>query len=136
MGIVIMVVVIMMVIGMIPVIIVVIVFISMVIVAMIVIVIVIVMIIVGPMIVLLMTLLVGVIIDVDLSVKMFRLTPDKRRSDSSLNRQTGAIAKTPLENATEHPIDGVMLGIPFEVGIKTTMSLESDHWGEIKFTSL
>ena len=131
MGIVIMVVVIMMVIGMIPVIIVVIVFISMVIVAMIVIV----MIIVRPMIVLLMTLLVGVIIDVDLSVKMFRLTPDKRRSYSSLNRQTGAIAKPPLENATEHAVDGVMLGIPFEVGIKTTMSLEGDHWGEIKFTS-
>ena len=132
MGIVIMVVVIMMVIGMIPVIIVVIVFISMVIVAMIVIV----MIIVGPMIVLLMTLLVGVIIDVDLSVKMFRLTPNKRRSYSSLNRQTGAIAKTPLENTTEHPIDGVMLGIPFEVGIQTAMALEGDDRGEIKFTSL
>jgi len=131
MGFVIMVVMIMMIIGMIPVIIVVIVFISMVIMAMIVVA----MVIVRPMIMFLMTLLVGVIIDMDLAVKMFRLTPDKRRSDSSLNRQTGAIAKTPLENTTEHPIDGVMLGIPFEIGIKTTMALESDHWGEIKFTS-
>ena len=131
MGIVIIVVMIIMVIGMIPVIIVVIVFISMVIMTMIVVV----MVILGPMIMFLMTLLVGVIIDVDLAVKVFRLTPDKRRSDSSLDRQTGAIAKPPLENATEHPIDGVMLGIPFEVGIKTTMALEGDHWGEIKFTS-
>jgi len=98
--------------------------------------IVVVMVIVGPMIMFLMTLLVGVIIDMDLAVKMFRLTPDKRRSDSSLNRQTGAIAKTPLENTTEHPIDGVMLGIPFEVGIKTAMALEGDDRGEIKFTSL
>ena len=132
MGIVIMVVMIMMIIGMIPVIIVVIVFISMVIMAMIVVA----MVIVRPMIMFLMTLLVGVIIDMDLAVKMFRLTPDKRRSDSSLNRQTGAIAKTPLENTTEHPIDGVMLGIPFEVGIKTAMALEGDDRGEIKFTSL
>ena len=131
MGIVIMVVVIMMVIGMIPVIIVVIVFISMVIMVMIVVV----MVIVRPMIMLIMALLVIVVIDVDLAVKVFRLTPDKRRSDSSLNRQNGAIAKPPLENATEHAIDGVMLGIPFEIGIKTTMALESDHWGEIKFTS-
>ena len=121
-----------MVIDMIPVIIVVIVFISMVIMTMIVVV----MVIVGPMIMFLMTLLVGVIINVDLAVKVFRLTPDKRRSDSSLNRQTGAIAKTPLENTTEHPIDGVMLGIPFEIGIKTTMALEGDDRGEIKFTSL
>ena len=126
-----MIVVIMMVIGTIPVIIVVIVFISMVIVAMIVIV----MVIVRAMIMLVMVLLVGVIINVDLAVKVFRLTPDKRRSDSSLDRQTGAIAKPPLENATEHAIDGIVLGIPFEVGIKTTMALESDHWGEIKFTS-
>ena len=131
MGIVIIVVMIIIVIGMITVIIVVIVFISMVIMAMIVVV----MVIVGPMIMLVMALLIGVIIDMDLAVKVFRLTPDKRRSDSSLDRQTGAIAKPPLENATEHPIDGVMLGIPFEVGIKTTMALEGDHWGEIKFTS-
>ena len=132
MGFVIMVVMIMMIIGMIPVIIVVIVFISMVIMTMIVVV----MVIVRAMIMLLMTLLVGVVIDVDLAVKMFRLTPDKCRSDSSLNRQIGAIAKTPLENTTEHPIDGVMLGIPFEVGIKTAMALEGDDRGEIKFTSL
>ena len=124
----IMVVMIIMVIGMIPVIMIIVVMLIM---AMIVVV----MVIVGAMIMLVMALLIGVIIDVDLAVKMFRLTPDKRRSDSSLNRQTGAIAKTPLENTTEHPIDGVMLGIPFQVGIKTTMALESDHWGEIKFTS-
>ena len=131
MGIVIIVVMIIMVIGMIPVIIVVIVFISMVIMAMIVVV----MVIVGSMIMLVMALLIGVVIDVDLAVKVFRLTPDKRRTNSSLDRQTGAIAKPPLENATEHAIDGIVLGIPFEVGIKTTMALESDHWGEIKFTS-
>ena len=131
MGIVIIVIMIIMVIGMIPVIIVVIVFISMVIMAMIVVV----MVIVGSMIMLVMVLLVGVVIDVDLSVKVFRLTPNKCRSDSSLDRQTGAIAKPPLKNATEHPIDGVMLGIPFEIGIKTAMALEGDDRGEIKFTS-
>ena len=131
MGFVIMVVMIIMVIGMITVIIVVIVFISMVIMTMIVVV----MVIVGSMIMLVMVFLVGVVIDVDLAVKMFRLTPNKCRSDSSLDRQTGAIAKTPLENATEHAIDGVMLGIPCEIGIKTAMALEGDDRGEIKFTS-
>ena len=132
MGFVIMVVMIMMIIGMIPVImIIVIMLISMIMMV----VIMIVMIIVRAMIMLVMALLVMVVIDVDLAVKVFRLTPDKRRTNSSLDRQTGAIAKPPLENATEHAIDGVVLGIPFEVGIKTTMALEGDHWGEIKFTS-
>ena len=132
MGFVIMVVMIMMIIGMIPVImIIVVMLISMIMMV----VIMIVMIIVRAMIMLVMALLIGMVIDVDLAVKVFRLTPDKRRSDSSLDRQTGAVAKPPLENATEHPIDGVMLGIPFEVGIKTTMALKGDHWGEIKFTS-
>ena len=120
---VIIVVVIIMVIGMIPVIMIIVVMI------------VVVMVIVRPMIMLIMALLVMVVVDVDLAVKVFRLTPDKRRTNSSLDRQTGAIAKPPLENATEHAIDGVVLGIPFEVGIKTTMALEGDHWGEIKFTS-
>ena len=132
MGFVIMVVMIMMIIGMFPVImIIVVMLISMIMMV----VIMIVMIIVRAMIMVVMALLVMVVIDVDLAVKVFRLTPDKRRSDSSLDRQTGAVAKPPLENATEHPIDGVMLGIPFEVGIKTTMALKGDHWGEIKFTS-
>ena len=132
MGIVIMVVMIIVVIGMIPVsMIIVVMLINMIFVAMIMVV----MVIVRLMIMLVMGLLIGVIIDVNLAVKMFRLAPHKGRSDGSLDRQTGAIAKPPLENATEHAIDGVMLGIPFEVGIKTTMSLEGDHRGEIKFTS-
>ena len=131
MGFVIMVVMIMMIISMISVIMIVVMLISMIMMV----VIMIVMIIMRAMIMLVMALLVMVVIDVDLAVKVFRLTPDKRRSDSSLDRQTGAVAKPPLENATEHPIDGVMLGIPFEVGIKTTMALKGDHWGEIKFTS-
>ena len=136
MGFVIMVVMIMMIIGMIPVIMIMVMLIVVMLISMIMmVVIMIVMIIVRAMIMLVMALLVMVVIDVDLAVKVFRLTPDKRRSDSSLDRQTGAVAKPPLENATEHPIDGVMLGIPFEVGIKTTMALKGDHWGEIKFTS-
>ena len=137
MGFVIMVVMIMMIIGMIPVIMIIVVMliVVMLISMIMMVVIMFVMIIVRAMIMLVMALLVMVVIDVDLAVKVFRLTPDKRRSDSSLDRQTGAVAKPPLENATEHPIDGVMLGIPFEVGIKTTMALKGDHWGEIKFTS-
>ena len=79
-------------------------------------------------------LLVVVMVGMDLAVEMLGLSPDERRSHSGLNGQTAAIAKAPLEDASEQSIDGVVLGAVLQVGIEATVSFDRDQRCEIEFT--
>ena len=77
-----------------------------------------------------------VIIDVNLAVKVFCFPPNQSRPNGSFNRERAAITQAPLKNATKHAIDGVVLGIPFKVGVKSTMAFDGDEGREIEFTGL
>ena len=79
-------------------------------------------------------LLVVVMVGMDLAVEMLGLSPDERRSHSGLNGQTAAIAKAPLEDASEQSIDGVVLGAVLQVGVEATVSFDRDQRCEIEFT--
>ena len=86
------------------------------------------------MLVMVVMLLVVVMVGMDLAVEMLGLSPDERRSHSGLNGQTAAIAKAPLEDASEQSIDGVVLGAVLQVGIEATVSFDRDQRCEIEFT--
>ena len=75
-----------------------------------------------------------VIIDVNLAVKVLSFSPNKSRSNRCLNDKRAAVAKTPLENTTKHPIDGVVPGIPLKVGVKSTVTFDGDDGREVEFT--
>jgi hypothetical protein len=77
-----------------------------------------------------------VIIDVNLAVKVFCFPPNQSRPNGSFDGERAAITQAPLKNATKHAIDGVVLGIPFKVGVKSTMAFDGDEGREIEFTGL
>ena len=77
-----------------------------------------------------------VIIDVNLAVEVFCFSPNQSRPNGNFDRKRAAIAKAPLKDATKHAIDGVVLGIPLKVGIKSTMAFDGDDGREIEFTGL
>ena len=77
-----------------------------------------------------------VIIDVNLAVKVFCFPPNQSRTNGSFDDERAAITQAPLKNATKHAIDGVVLGIPFKVGVKSTMAFDGDDGREIEFTGL
>ena len=79
-------------------------------------------------------MLLVVVMGMDLAVEMLGLSPDERRSHSGLNGQTAAIAKAPLEDASEQSIDGVVLGAVLQVGVEATVSFDRDQRCEIEFT--
>jgi hypothetical protein len=77
-----------------------------------------------------------VIIDMNLAVKVFSLSPNQSRPNGSFDRERAAIIEAPLKNATKHAINGVMLGISLKVDIKTTMPFDGDDGSEVEFTGL
>ena len=77
-----------------------------------------------------------VIINVNLAVKVFCFSPNQSRPNCSFDRKRTAICEAPLKDATKHAIDGVVLGIPFKVGVKSTMAFDGDDGREIEFTGL
>ena len=79
-------------------------------------------------------MIIVVIIDMNLAVKVFCFSPNQSRSNGSFDRERAAITKAPLKNATKHAIDGVMLGIPLKVGVKSTMAFDGDDGREVEFT--
>ena len=88
------------------------------------------------MIVVFFFMVIVVIIDVNLAVKVFCFSPNQSRPNGNFDRKRAAIAKAPLKDATKHAIDGVVLGIPLKVGIKSTMAFDGDDGREIEFTGL
>ena len=81
-------------------------------------------------------MIIVVIIDMNLAVKVFSLSPNQSRPNGSFDRERAAIIEAPLKNATKHAINGVMLGISLKVDIKTTMPFDGDDGSEVEFTGL
>ena len=75
-----------------------------------------------------------VVMNVNLSIKMFRFTPDHRWTNCSLNRQAATIAEAPFEDATKQPVDGVVSRVALEVRLKTTMPLDRDQGSEVELS--
>ena len=92
------------------------------------------MIVVIIMLVVIIFMVIVVIIDVNLAVEVFSLSPNQSRSNGSFDRERAAIIEAPLEDTAKHAIDGVMLGIPLKVGVKSTMAFDGDDWREVEFT--
>ena len=61
------------------------------------------------------------------AIEMFRLSPHKRRAERRFNGETPLIGKPPLQDHTELPIDGVMLRVPLQIVLKTSMPLDRHH---------
>ena len=79
-------------------------------------------------------MIIVVIIDMNLAVEMFSFSPNQSRSNGSFDCERTAIAKAPFKDAAKHAIDGVMLGIPLKIGVKSTMAFDGDDWREVEFT--
>jgi hypothetical protein len=77
-----------------------------------------------------------VIINMNFAVKVFGFSPNQSRPNGSFDGERAAIAKAPLKDATKHSIDGVVLGIPLKVGVKSTMAFDGDDGREIEITGL
>ena len=73
-------------------------------------------------------------INMNISIEVLGFSPNKSRANCSFNRERSAITETPLKNSTKQAIDGVMLGIPLKVGIKSTVPFDGDDGREIEFT--
>ena len=88
------------------------------------------------MIVMFFFMVIAVIINVNLAIKVFCFSPNQSRPNCSFDRKRTAICEAPLKDATKHAIDGVVLGIPLKVGVKSTMAFDGDDGREIEFTGL
>ena len=64
---------------------------------------------------------------VNTAIEMFRFSPDKRRPERRFNGETPLIGKPPLQDHTELSIDGVMLRVPLQIVLKTSMPLDRHH---------
>ena len=88
------------------------------------------------MVIMIFFMIIVVIIDMNLAVKVFSLSPNQSRPNGSFDRERAAIIEAPLKNATKHAINGVMLGISLKVDVKTTMPFDGDDGSEVEFTGL
>ena len=61
------------------------------------------------------------------AIEVFRLSPHKRRAKRRFDGETSIVGKTPLQHHTELSVDAVMLWVPLQIVLKTTMSLNGDH---------
>ena len=61
------------------------------------------------------------------SIEVFSFPVNSRGAESCFNGKCAVVGKTPLEDITELSVDGVVLRLAIEVGLKTTMSLDCDH---------
>ena len=61
------------------------------------------------------------------AIKMFRLSPHQRRTKRRFDGETPLIGKPPLQHHTELSVDAVMLRMPLEIVLKTSMPLNGDH---------
>ena len=61
------------------------------------------------------------------AIEMFCFSPDKRRPERRFNGETPLIGKPPLQDHTELSIDAVMLRVPLQIVLKTSMPLDRHH---------
>merc|ERR1712091_645253 len=85
---------------------------------------------------LLMIPVVVMFINMDLAVKVFRFTPNQRRSYRSLNRNAATGLQAPLEDTTKQSIKGVMPWGVVKVRFKPPVSFNCYHRSEFKLTGL
>ena len=97
-------------------------------------VVIVIMVIVMIMILVIVIILIVMIIDMHLAVEMFSFSPNQSRSNGSFDRERTAICEAPFKDASKHAVDGVMLGIPLKIGVKSTMAFDGDDWREVEFT--
>ena len=76
------------------------------------------------------------IMNMDLSIKVFRFPPNQRGSYRSLNGYTAAGIQAPLEDTTKQSIKGVMPWGVVKVRFKPPMSFNCYHRSEFKLTGL
>jgi hypothetical protein len=82
-----------------------------------------------------MIIVVVVIMNMHFSIKVLSFSPNKCWAYSSLDDKRATIFESPLKNTAKHAINGVVLGIALEVGVKSTMTFDSDDRREVEFTS-
>jgi hypothetical protein len=76
------------------------------------------------------------IMNMDLSIKVFRFPPNQRGSYRSLNGYAAAGIQAPLEDTTKQSIKGVMPWGVVKVRFKPPMSFNCYHRSEFKLTGL
>ena len=81
------------------------------------------------------SMIIMVVVNMNLAIEVLGFSPDQGWTDSGLNGERPPIAETPLKNATKQAINGVVLGIPLKVGVKTTMTFDGEDGSEVKLTS-
>ena len=96
----------------------------MIIVAMIIMIVVIIMVV---MVVMVVVIVMVIAMSVNNSIEVFSFPVNNRGAEGCFNGKCAVVGKTPLEDVTELSIDGVVLRLAIEVGLKTTMSLDCDH---------
>ena len=94
------------------------------------------MIVVMILVIMLVLMVTMVVMGMHLAVKVLRFAPHQGRSHRRLNRETAAIAQTPLEHASEETIEGIMTRAVLKVVVETGMPLNRDDWREIKLSLL
>ena len=101
----------------------------MVIVAMLIMIVVIIMVVVVvvAMIIMVVVIVMVIAMSVNNSIEVFSFPVNNRGAEGCFNGKCAVVGKTPLEDVTELSIDGVVLRLAIEVGLKTTMSLDCDH---------
>ena len=68
------------------------------------------------------------------SVEVFGFSINSRRSDGSLDGKYTVVGQSPFEDVTKLTINGVVLRLAIEVGFHPSMTLNSDHRGDLEFT--
>ena len=81
------------------------------------------------------SMIIMVVVNMNLAIEVLGFSPDQGWTDSGLNGERPPIAEAPLKNTTKQTINGVVLGIALKVGVKTTMTFDSEDGSEVEFTS-
>jgi len=81
------------------------------------------------------SMIIMVVVNMNLAIEVLGFSPDQGWTNSGLNGERPPIAEAPLKNTTKQAIDGVVLGIALEVGVKTTMTFDAEDGSEVKLTS-
>ena len=77
-----------------------------------------------------------IIVSMHLAVEVLRFAPHQCGPNRSFNRETSAIAQTPLEHASEETVEGIMTRAFLKIVVETGMPLNRDDWREIKLSLL
>ena len=74
--------------------------------------------------------------NMDLTIKVLRFTPNQRRPDSRLNRKTALVAQAPLQDRSKQTVDGVVPWLALKIVFQTTVALNRENGRGFVFTRL